>query len=365
METQQTTEGAQITESPRTRVTRRRLRPVAAVVLAVGLATSGVALAHGSQSSAATPDAARSVSAAAVSNEWQASSAPSSSANGRFSGPMNGGVRAGRFGRGLTVSRISGSTITATVRGSQTITITVTSSTKYTRAGATIALGDLRQGDQIAVQGTRSAQGTVTATAVDVILPRESGVVTGVSGSNVTITSFDGSMHTVVLSPSTTYKRAGHSGSQSDVTANTSIDVVGTANADGSLNALLVNIQTPRVSGQVSTVAGGSYTIANRAGTSSKTVVTTSSTLFVDMSGATVNASTIVKGSEIVAEGTLSADGKTLTALRITVFGTAQSGRPGPGFGFFGRNGGRFGSGSGQHGASPNATPAATAGTGV
>ena len=276
-----------------------------------------------------------------------------------------GANRAGRFSGGLTISGISGSTITATVRGTQTMTITVTSSTKYTKAGAAITLAALQQGDQIAVQGTRSAQGTMVATSIQIVLPRETGVVTAVNGSTLTITGFDGSSHTVTLSGSTTYTRAGQSAAQSDVTTGTSINVEGTTNTDGSLNALLVTIQTPRVAGQVSAVSSGSYTIANRAGTSDKTVVTTSSTLYVDMSGTSVQASTIVKGTEISAEGTLSSDGKTLTALRITVFSATRSGMMGTGSGSFGQGGGMRGHGRGAPNASPTATPAATTGTGV
>jgi hypothetical protein len=365
MENQQTTGDAQITIPREPGALRRRWRPAAAAVLVGSLAISGLALTHGSQSSASTPVAGSNISTASVSNVSQSSTAPSASAKGRFSGFGDGAGRAGNFRGGLTISGISGSTITATMRGTQTMTITVTSTTKYTRAGATITLGDLHQGDQIAVQGTRAAQGTMTATSIEVVLPRESGVVTVVNGSTLTITGFDSSAHTVILGASTKYTRAGQIAAQSDVTTGTSINVEGTANADGSLNALLVTIQTPRVAGQVSAVSGSSYTIANRAGTSAVTVVATSSTLYVDMSGASVQPSTIVKGTEITAEGTLSSDGKTLTALRITVFSASKSGQMGRGSGSFGQHGGMRGPGHGAPGASPTATPAATTGTGV
>jgi hypothetical protein len=132
----------------------------------------------------------------------------------------------------------------------------------------------------------------------------------------------------------------------------------GTTAADGSLNAILVNIQTPRLMGQVTAVNSGTYTITGRMGsTGSETVTTSTSTVYVNASGATVHASTITTGTRIIAEGTLSADGKTLAATRITVVpaGTANYG-----------SGGHFPGGKAPK-AWPTATPATTtaAGSGV
>jgi len=106
--------------------------------------------------------------------------------------------------------------------------------------------------------------------------------------------------------------------------------VEGTTNTDGSLSALLVTIQTPRLMGQVTAVStDGTYTITGRMGTGSEMVTTTASTVYVNASGATVLPSSITTGTRISAEGTLSTDGKTMTATRITVLPAGSNGRGG------------------------------------
>jgi len=62
---------------------------------------------------------------------------------------------------GLTVSGVSGNTITAMGRASNHHHH-VTSTTKYTEAGTAISLTDIKVGSQIAVHGTRAS-----ATATD------------------------------------------------------------------------------------------------------------------------------------------------------------------------------------------------------
>jgi hypothetical protein len=195
----------------------------------------------------------------------------------------------------------------------------VDSNTKYTKAGATIALTDIQKGDKLAVQGSRTAQGAITATSIAVVLPTEVGVVTGTGSSTLALTGFNGATHTVNISSTTRYQKAGQTASSSDVTTGTAVVVEGTTNTDGSINADLVTIQLPRVGGQVTATGTNSYTVSGRNGNTSVTVNTSSSTTYVDPSGATVQPSTITNGTNILAEGSLSADGKTLTALRITV----------------------------------------------
>lgn len=269
-------------------------------------------------------------------------------------GPGQGfGPMAGRFGGGFTVSGVSGDTITATVRGTQTITITVTSTTVYTMAGAPATLADIQQGSQIAVRGTGATRTAITATSIEVILPSERGVVTAVSGATLNLTGFDGRSQVVTVNGSTRYQEAGQTASVSNVASGTAIQAEGTTNADGSLSALLVTIQTPRLMGQVTLVQSGTYTITGRVGSGAETVTTSSSTVYVDASGATVQPSTITTGTYITAEGTLSADGKTLGALRITVVpaGSNNHGRSGH---FPGRKAPAAGAAATQ---SPTATP--------
>jgi len=75
---------------------------------------------------------------------------------------------------------------------------------------------------------------------------------------------------------------------------------------------------TAGIGGQVSAVSGSTYTIAGPQG-SSLTIDATSSTTYVNADGSPADASAVKTGVFITAEGTLSNDGKTLTAQRITV----------------------------------------------
>ena len=93
--------------------------------------------------------------------------------------------------------------------------------------------------------------------------------------------------------------------------------------------AVRVTIRVPTLGGEVTAVNGSSYTVTGRFGTT-YTVNATSSTSYVNPDGTATSASAVKAGTYIVAEGTLSADGKALTAQRILV---APAG-PDRGFGF-------------------------------
>src|SRR5262249_26230218 len=150
------------------------------------------------------------------------------------------------------------------------------------------------------------------------------GVVTGVNGSTLTLTGFDGASHTITIDSATRYQKAGQSATLADVTVGTAIVAEGTLQSDGSLHAVRITIQVPRIAGQVTAVNGTSYTVSGRFGTT-YTVATTSSTTYINPEGTTASATAIKTGTFIIAEGTLSADGKTLTALRIVVLPASGS----------------------------------------
>ncbi len=336
---------------------RPRRRRLITGIVAVTLVAGALAAVHGGATSSAGATGSAGVAASLASDNAVAATNAQAMGGGRFGGGM---AMAGRFAGGLTVSSISGDTIKATARAGQTVTITVTSSTKYTRAGAGITLSQIAKGDRIAVQGTRSSPTAITATAIQVILPTEFGVVTKVSGSTITLSSFNSTSRTVTVSGSTTYTRAGQAASLSDISTGTAIEAEGTTAADGSLSALRVVIETPRLLGQVTAVSGSTITIssASRSGTSTETVTTTESTTYFDTAGTAVKPSTIAKGTYIVAEGTLSADGKSMTALRITVMPTGRGGFAGHGSRGGGATGGGYGvPGQPGHGSTSGESP--------
>ena len=241
------------------------------------------------------------------------------------------------FGRVLAVTGVSGDTITATGRRGQMVTVQVSATTAYTEAGTSAT--------------------TIKVTNVAILLSREAGVVTNVTGNTITLTGFDGASHTVDVTDQTRYQKAGASAALSDVTSGAAIVAAGTLDTNGTLTAVRVMIRVPHIAGEVTAVNVSSYTVTARFGTT-YTVNATSSTTYVNPDGTATSASAVKVGTYIAAQGTLSADGKTLTAQRILV---APAG-PGRGFGFrrhgFGSGGPGFGQANVGAGTTAPTTPA-------
>jgi hypothetical protein len=281
------------------------------------------------------------------------STAPGTS--GRFGWGRGGRRGHVGFGRVLAVTGVSGNTITATGRRGQTVTVQVSETTAYTEAGVGASLAAIHPGSIIAVRGSIAGTSatTINATRVIILLSREAGVVTNVSGTTITVTGFDGASHTVDVTDQTRYQKVGASAALSDVTSGTAIVAAGTLDSNGTLTAVRVLIRVPRIGGEVTAVNGSSYTVTARFGTTYM-VNATSSTTYVNRDGTATSASAVNVGTYIAAQGTLSADGKTLAAQRILVV------PPGAGRGFdrhgFGSGGRGFGSGhAGAGSAGPTA----------
>ncbi len=161
-----------------------------------------------------------------------------------------GGNCAPGLGRGpLTVSSVSGNTITAKQSDGTSVTIHTTSSTRYTRAGKTVDSSQVKAGTQIAVRGTRNSDGSIAASVVSIVLPHAQGQITQISGSTITVSSRGGTQ-TIHVSASTTYDTVtrGSNGptssaaSLSDLKVGTYIEAEGSQNSDGSLAAEAVHI---------------------------------------------------------------------------------------------------------------------------
>src|SRR5262249_45911860 len=67
---------------------------------------------------------------------------------------------------GGEVTAVSGSTITVKDRDGNSVTIKVTGSTTYDVAGATAKLSDIKVGMFLVAEGTKSSDGSLTATSV-------------------------------------------------------------------------------------------------------------------------------------------------------------------------------------------------------
>ena len=250
---------------------------------------------------------------------------------GRGHGPGDGGGWHGRDGMGLTVTSVSGQTITTKRQNGTAVTVHVTSSTTYARAGKQVSLSAVTAGETIGVMGQRNGDGSVNATRIVILLPGYRGQVTAVSGSTITITGRQGS-HTINISSATTYTTDGGSASSLNaVVKGVEIEAVGTKNSDGSLSAEAIEIEMPRAGGKVSAVSGTTITVTDPRGT--ETIHVSASTQYdtvtMGANGPAKTASSLsaVKaGVYVMAEGTRNSDGS-LNAQTVYIM-TAPAGGP-------------------------------------
>ncbi len=144
---------------------------------------------------------------------------------------------------GGEVLAISGDTITVKKKDGSTRDIKVTSSTAYKLGPSTGAKSDVKVGSEIAAEGTVSGD-TFTATTVQIRieLAHAGGVVTGKTADTITVERPGGTTIVIHVSSSTTYKVKGDKAATlADIAVGGRVQAQGTANADGSLDALVVH----------------------------------------------------------------------------------------------------------------------------
>jgi hypothetical protein len=170
--------------------------------------------------------------------------------------------------RDITIKAISGSNVTLATDDGWTRTIAVTGSVELTKGGQAIRLSDLAVGDQVRFRQTRNADGTYTVEAIAVVVPSVRGTVSDVTASSFKITTRDGSVWTIAVNGSTTYKHGTGAGTLADVTNGTVALVQGTKTADNALTALSVRVAADRAVGTVTARTANSITIRQRDGSS-------------------------------------------------------------------------------------------------
>ena len=147
----------------------------------------------------------------------------------------------GGFGLGgITITAIDGSNVSLKTDDGWTRTIAVTSDTKITKGGATIAVADLAVGDHVRIAQERASDGTYTVTAIIVVLPSLVGQVTAIDGDTLTVTQPGGTTATIHVDSGTTYQVNGAAGKLSDIKVGSFVVAEGTQRADGSLDADVV-----------------------------------------------------------------------------------------------------------------------------
>ncbi len=122
-------------------------------------------------------------------------------------GFAGGGFCGGATG---TVTKVSGSTITLrTLAG--TVTVTTSSSTKYTREGKQVTFAAIKDGEVLQVRAMRStttktATSPIAATAITIEIPTVTGRVQSVSGNTITLVTSDGQLEYATTSSATVYQ---------------------------------------------------------------------------------------------------------------------------------------------------------------
>jgi hypothetical protein len=140
-----------------------------------------------------------------------------------------------------TVSSVGASSVTITQSGGSSKTLTLTGSTTYTQGGATVSQSALVVGVRISAQGTVDSAGNFTATSVVIAPSVVQGTVASKTATTIVVTTTAGKTVTVNVSSSTKYSVRGVSSpTLADVAVGYRIAAEGTLNADGSLNATIV-----------------------------------------------------------------------------------------------------------------------------
>lgn len=245
-------------------------------------------------------------------------------------GPHGPGWGPGFGHGGLTVTNVSGQTITATGRNNQTVTITVTSSTKYYKPGKqTAALSDITKGTMIAVKGQRTGTTNITADTIMIVPPSAEGKVTSVGTNTFTVQDRSGQSKVVKTTSSTKFMIGHQTGSSADVKVGAEVGATGTQNADGSLTADVVEVRVPMVAGQITAINGNTITIKGFMRGSDVVQVSAATTYTDAMTKANLHLSDLKVGEYIMAQGTPGANNAfDATAIYVLPAGKMPGGKP-------------------------------------
>ena len=234
----------ELVRKPAGQTTAVRIGIIAGSALLFVVGAVAVMGASPSPSTGAGPAASTAPGASEAPEGSEAPEPPGAAGKGPWRlGPGFGHGERGGIGFGaITITAINGSDLSLKTDDGWTRTIAVTSTTKITKAGATIALGDLAVGDQIRFAEQKAADGSYTITAIAVVLPTSGGKVTAINGDAITVTRPDGTTATIHVAAGTTYQVNGAAGSLGDIKVGSFIAAEGTLRSDGSLDASVVHV---------------------------------------------------------------------------------------------------------------------------
>jgi hypothetical protein len=147
---------------------------------------------------------------------------------------------------GVIASTSSGAISVTTSAG--TVNVKISSTTTIRRGSTTLALSDLKVGNHVEVKGTLNADGSITATSINVEdtpgtddhheSVEFSGTVTAVSSTSLTVGST-----TAVLNSSTVVKKSGNKLTIADIKVGQRVEVKADRDSAGKLTATQVTIE--------------------------------------------------------------------------------------------------------------------------
>ena len=215
---------------------------------------------------------------------------------------------AGGAGRGgVSITAIDGNKVSLSTEDGWTRTITVTSDTTLTKAGATIKVTDLKKGDEIGFRQKKNDDGTYTITAITVRTPKAGGEVSAVSGSTITVTGRDGTKTVITVNGSTTYLFGKDAGTKADVTVGSRIGAEGSVSGD-TFTASRVVIQPSVAGGEVTAKTSTTITVKGR-GDKTAIIHVDSSTTYKVRGKDAATLADIAVGDIVIASGSLRSDG--------------------------------------------------------
>lgn len=254
--------------------------------------------------------------------------------------PDPGHGRFGRHGFGeITITAISGNDVSLGTADGWRRTITITDSVDLTKGGQDVEVSALKVGDQVRFRQVRNDDGSYTVTAVAVVVPTVQGMASAITSSGFKVTTRDGSVWTVAVDASTTYKYGRGTGTLADVKDGEAVRVAGTVTGDNALTALSVQVAGDRAVGTVTSKTADSITIQQRDGSSVTVHVDADTTYRVagvesaDLGDITVDMAIGVSGRSR-ADGSIDADAVAagnLRGLGRDGIGGARFGLDGPG----------------------------------
>lgn len=152
---------------------------------------------------------------------------------------------------GVVQSVASGSFVLQRENGN-TVTVDVSATTEVKTGDQTLPAADIVSGARVEASGALNADGTLTATVVrianehsDKAMGKINGTVASAPGgspASFTLTTSSGTTVTVNLATNVVVRVGDHTGTVQDIVSGASVQLLGTTNADGSFNAVLVKV---------------------------------------------------------------------------------------------------------------------------